>query len=29
LRAKAMAPEILAFEADLRAQLGENAVADH
>ncbi|MCU1463969.1 MAG: hypothetical protein JWO37_4044 [Acidimicrobiales bacterium] len=27
LRAKAMAPEILAFEADLRAQLGEGAVA--
>jgi ketol-acid reductoisomerase len=29
LRAKAMAPEILAFEADLRAKLGEGAVGDH
>ena len=26
LRAKAMAPEILAFEADLRSKLGERAV---
>ena len=27
LRAKAMAPEILAFEADLRTKLGEGATA--
>ena len=29
LRSKAMAPEILAFEADLRAQLGERALPDN
>jgi ketol-acid reductoisomerase len=28
LRGKAMAPEILAFEADLRARLGERAAQD-